>query len=176
MARVSYKEALKAEKVDIEDNFLVVDTIQQGYFNIYKGLHPFKVLKSGEDYAVYPVYWEKHEDKKRMSNGPHPIIRTVDGDVFFVKQTLNDPYNGPDLGKVQSTSKTVEHKVLDAFNVFAQSEFNLGYPEPIHLFITDEKGIGVEDTPVDDFVERDVDGEVIGEEDPVNPEADGDGE
>lgn len=160
MARTTYEEAMDEELLTIEDTFLVIDTIQDGYFNIYKGLHPFRVIKDiTGDYAVYPVFWS---GKKKLTNEPYPIIRTVGEDVFFVKRTLNDPYNGPDLDEVQSNSATTEHKILDAFNVFAQSEFNLGHPNPVHVFIGDEGEVGIEDEAVE-FEQLDLKGEVVTE-------------
>ena len=165
MARIDYLDSKAETTLDIADNFLVIDTIQDGYFNIYKGTHPFRVIKFGEDYAVFPVYWSELEDgEKVMSNEPYPIIRTVGEDVFFVKRTLNDPYNGPELDEVQSSAKTVEHKVMDAFNVFAQSEFNLGHPNPIHIFIADDEEIGLMDDKAEArFVQRDEKGNVVEE-------------
>lgn len=165
MARTEYSKLLGQAKIDIEDKFLVIDTKQDGYFGIFKGVHPYRVVKEGlEDYAVYPVYWT---EENTLTNEPYPIIRTVDGDVFFVKRTTNDPYNGPDLDKVQREAKTVEHKVVNAFNVFAQSEFTLGNPNPIHIFIGDEAEVGVEDEAVT-FEFRDLKGNV------VEPESGGD--
>lgn len=167
MARVKYSEALKDDTLTIVDKFLVIDTIQDGYFNIYKGTHPFRVIKIGEDFGVFPVYWsETEEGKTVLSNEPYPIIRTVGEDVFFVKRTLNDPYNGPELSAVQGSSKKIAHKVLDAFNVFAQSEFNLGVPNPIHIFIGDEEEIGLMDDVVE-FVQRDEKGNIVEVEEPV---------
>lgn len=170
MARLTYSEAIQASTVDIKDKYLVIDTIQDGYFNIYKGLHPFRVVSEGEDLAVYPVYWS---GDNKLTNEPYPIIRTVGEDVFFTKRTTNDPYNGPDLTTVQSNSQTTEHKVLDAFNVFAHDEFTLGYPNPIHVFIGDDEDVevGVEDTPVE-FEFRDLHGNVvdISQEEPEEPE------
>lgn len=158
MARTTYNEALEAGTITIEDKFLVIDTKQDGYFNIYKGLHPFRVVKDADgDYAVYPVYWS---EENKLTNEPYPIIRSIGGDVFFVKRTLNDPYNGPDHETVGDSTAAVEIKILDAFNVFAQSEFNLGYPNPIHVFIGDEAEVGVEDEAVE-FELRDIKGETV---------------
>lgn len=163
MARTKYKDILKDGITDIAGKYLVVDTVQNGFFNIYKGLHPFRVIQdSAGQYAVYPVYWS---DENKLTNEPYPIIRTIDGDVFFVKRTLNDPYNGPQ-GEEVSNDDSLEKRVVDAFNVFAHDEFNLGYPNPIHVFIGDEEEIGVEDKPVD-FEYRNVKGEVV--EEPTGP-------
>jgi len=164
MARVTYTEAMETNSIDILDKFLVIDTVQDGYFNIYKGLHPYRVIGDGEDLAVYPLYWSKDN---KLTNEPYPIIRTVGEDVFFTKRTRNDPYNGPMLDEVQSTSDTIEHKVLDAFNVFASDEFTLGHPNPIHVFIGDEAEVGIEDEPVE-FEFRNIKGDVV-EQKPEEP-------
>lgn len=157
MARVGYRKALEDNTLEIVDKYLVVDTKQDGYFNIYKGAHPFRVveLNSEGDLAVYPTYFT---DKGKLTNEPHPIIRTVGDEVFFVKRTLSDPYNGPELGEVNSSSSLKAHKVLDAFNVFAESEFSLGHPNAIHVFIGDDEEVGIEDAAVE-FEYRDASGE-----------------
>lgn len=172
MARVTYTEALEASNVDIVDKFLVIDTIQDGYFNIYKGLHPYRVIEDNGDLAVYPTHWSEND---ALTNGPYPIIRTIGDDVFFTKQTRNDPYNGPNIIEMKENFASKEHKILDAFNAFVQSEFTLGEPHPIHVFIADGEEIGIEDEPVE-FEFRDLHGNVVEEDEgPELPEVPEDG-
>lgn len=159
MTRINYTEALEENNLDIKDKYLVIDTIQDGYFNIFKGVHPYRVIEDDNDeLAVYPVYWT---GEGKLTNEPHPIIRTLGEDVLFVKRHRNDPYNGPDMDKIlEDVDLTIEHKVLEAFKVFADSEFTLGHPNPIHVFIGDGAEVGITDEPVE-FELRDIHGEIV---------------
>lgn len=144
MTKQTYTEALADDSLALDGKFLMVNTIQDAYTRTYKGNHPYRVVKTGEDYAVYSVY---QTAEHKLVNQKYPIIQT-DGDIiFFTVRTTVDPYNFAYSASEDIKGKNKEKELLHAFNEFIRAEFNFGGPTAYQLFITDD--LFVEDTEVD---------------------------
>lgn len=141
----SFTEAIAEEELVLDGRFLIVDTIQDGYTSTYQGNHPYRVVKTGEDYAVYPVYTNSETGK--LTNEKYPIIET-DGDViFFTVGSTVDPYNFTHFdSKEKVGTQTKEQQILHAFEAFITDEFRLAN---YNLFITSEAQLVTEDTDVE---------------------------
>lgn len=140
----TFTEALAEETLTLDGRFLIVDTIHDGYTSTYKGNHPYRVVKTGLEYAVYPVYTKS--DNGKLTNEKYPIIQT-DGDiVFFTVGSTVDPYNFTHFDQAKKVgTQTKEQQVLHAFEAFIADEFSLGN---YNLFITSEAHLVTEDTDV----------------------------
>lgn len=145
--------------VELTDKYFTVETDQDGYFNIYKGLHPYKIIEEDGDYIVYPTEWDTDGN---LTNKAFPIIRTDDGDVFFIKGDRNDPYNSPNIQEITTEGMSLEKKVLEAFNAYAYSQYTLGQ-NPIYVFVANEFGVGTDDEETN-FVLRDHLGNIVEED------------
>ena len=138
----TFTEAFDEVTLVLDGRFLIVDTIHDGYTSTYKGNHPYRVVKTGAEYAVFPVYTKS--DNGKLTNEKYPIIQT-DGDiVFFTVGSTVDPYNFTHFDEAKKVgTQTKEQQVLHAFEAFISDEFSLGN---YNLFITSEAQLVTEDT------------------------------
>lgn len=145
------KEVLKDvifqdEAVDINNKYLEVKTIADGYTGTHNGVYSYKVVQEGEEYFVYPV--ETDGKGTLITRKKSPIIYT-DGDiVYFVVSTVTEPYEHPIIREEDIKGLDKAKQVLQAFLAFAYDNFTLGV---YNVFFTNtEDAFGVKDSSDED--------------------------
>lgn len=145
------KEVLKDvifqnDSVDINNKYLEVKTISDGYTGTHNGVYSYKVVQEGEEYFVYPV--ETDGKGTLVTRKKSPIIYT-DGDiVYFVVSTVTDPYEHPIIREEDIKGLDKAKQVLQAFLAFAYDNFTLGV---YNVFFTNtEDAFGVKDSSEED--------------------------
>lgn len=134
MAKEQIKDLLAQSTVDLDNKYLTVSTISDGFTGTLDGRHLYHVEKKGQELAVYPVLWSIKEGK--LVHSDDPIIYTEDTAVFFVVRTTVDPYNFPAIQKeVIKATQDKGKQVLQAFLAFADDKFSFGN---YNLFIDSE--------------------------------------
>ncbi|WIW77373.1 hypothetical protein CKA15_162 [Listeria phage cka15] len=133
MAIKNIKDLLKESTVVLDGKYLQARTVTDGFTGTYQGNHSFKVEKTGSNYSVYPMYFDK--DTKQMEKRKDPIIYTDDGEIFFVVRTTVDPYNYPVIEQDFLTGKNTEKQILQAFIAFSADEYSFAN---YNLFINDD--------------------------------------
>lgn len=133
--------------VEIADQNLLVFTNSDGYTGTVKGTYVYAVTKAGEDYKVNELIYDAKTDKAVPSD--EPIIITDGDELFFITNTLKDPYNFATVNNETLTAKdNKEKQVLQAFLAFAEDRFKFGN---YNVFlaedpaITQEEAIGSKD-------------------------------
>lgn len=129
-------------EVNIEDKYLHVPTLSDGYTGTVHGTYVYQVKKEGNDYKVAEVLYDEEKDKTYLSD---EFIIMTDGDIiFFMTRTTSDPYNFPAVSEEKLKDSDVKEKqVLQAFIAFAEDEFKLGV---YNVFLADDPYIyGEED-------------------------------
>lgn len=123
------KEVLKDvifqnDSVDINNKYLEVKTIADGYTGTHNGVYSYKVVQEDSEYFVYPV--ETDGKGTLITRKKSPIIYT-DGDiVYFVVSTVTDPYEHPIIREEDIKGLDKAKQVLQAFLAFAYDNFTLG--------------------------------------------------
>lgn len=136
MVKVYFDEVLEQENPVIQDKFLVVSTVHDGYTNTHLGQYNFKVLLEGEvgkeEYKVFPIYMK---DDGVFVNEKYPVIQT-DGDlVLFSMNTTIDPYGASHIEELEVLEgQSKEKAVLYAFEAYVRDAFALA---KYHLMIAD---------------------------------------
>lgn len=143
------EDVLKPEvkEVQIEDKYLHVPALHDGYTGTVHGTYVYQVTKDGSDYKISEVLYDyEDDDKSYLSDAP--VVMT-DGDIiFFTTRTTKDPYNFPAVSEEELTDSDVKEKqILQAFLAFAEDEFNLG---EYNVFLADDPYIYGEENESDD--------------------------
>lgn len=147
MAKEVLKDVIFQEgKVDINNKYLEVRTIADGYTGTHQGAYAYKVVQEGEEYFVYPI--ETDGKGTLITRKKSPIIYT-DGDVvYFVVSTVTEPYEHPIIREEDIKGLDKAKQVLQAFLAFAYDSFTLGV---YNVFFTDtEDAFSVKDSSEDD--------------------------
>lgn len=147
MAKEVLKDVIfQNESVDINNKYLEVKTIADGYTGTHNGVYSYKVVQEGEEYFVYPV--ETDGKGTLITRKKSPIIYT-DGDiVYFVVSTVTDPYEHPIIREEDIKGLDKAKQVLQAFLAFAYDNFTLGV---YNVFFTNtEDAFGVKDSSEED--------------------------
>ncbi|AVP40461.1 Ig domain containing protein [Staphylococcus phage phiSA_BS1] len=143
MAKEVLKDVIfQNEVVDINNKYLEVKTIADGYTGTHNGVYSYKVVQEGEEYFVYPV--ETDGKGTLITRKKSPIIYT-DGDiVYFVVSTVTEPYEHPVIREEDIKGLDKAKQVLQAFLAFAYDNFTLGV---YNVFFTNtEDAFGVKDS------------------------------
>ncbi|WFG33975.1 Ig-like protein [Staphylococcus phage vB_SauM_JDF86] len=143
MAKEVLKDVIfQNETVDINNKYLEVKTIADGYTGTHNGVYSYKVVQEGEEYFVYPV--ETDGKGTLITRKKSPIIYT-DGDiVYFVVSTVTEPYEHPVIREEDIKGLDKAKQVLQAFLAFAYDNFTLGV---YNVFFTNtEDAFGVKDS------------------------------
>lgn len=120
--------------VELDGKYLVVSTLSDGYTGTVQGAYAYEVKKSGTDYKVSELIYDK--GKNKFTPADAPIIMTDDDTIFFVTRTLIDPYNYPVISEATVKAHEVKEKqVLQAFIAFAEDRFKLGV---YNVFLADD--------------------------------------
>lgn len=147
MAKEVLKDVIfQNESVDINNKYLEVKTIADGYTGTHNGVYSYKVVQEGEEYFVYPV--ETDGKGTLITRKKSPIIYT-DGDiVYFVVSTVTEPYEHPIIREEDIKGLDKAKQVLQAFLAFAYDNFTLGV---YNVFFTNtEDAFGVKDSSDED--------------------------
>ncbi|BCG66326.1 hypothetical protein [Staphylococcus phage vB_SsapH-Golestan101-M] len=143
MAKEVLKDVIfQNESVDINNKYLEVKTIADGYTGTHNGVYSYKVVQEDGEYFVYPV--ETDGKGTLVTRKKSPIIYT-DGDiVYFVVSTVTDPYEHPVIREEDIKGLDKAKQVLQAFLAFAYDNFTLGV---YNVFFTNtEDAFGVKDS------------------------------
>lgn len=139
--RLTLKEVLDNGTTIVDSNLFIVDTLHDGYFNIAEGSLAYLVIAEDvNNLAVHPVRARLNNEtgeatfNKAEARRNNPVIRVIDGDVFFVANTRIDPYNTSVAFKVEQGAN-VNEKLIDAFIAFAYDNFNYG-ERPYYQYYT----------------------------------------
>nr|DAI05892.1 MAG TPA: hypothetical protein [Herelleviridae sp.] len=109
-------------QVDIADQFIVTSALSDGYTGTVHGNYVYKVTKTGTDYKVNELIYDAKKNEYTPSD--EPIIITDDNEIFFITNTLKDPYNFATVNAVELVATDVKEKqVLQAFIAFAEDRF-----------------------------------------------------
>lgn len=143
MAKEILKDVIfQEESVSIENKYLEVKTIADGYTGTHKGVYSYKVVKEGEEFFVYPV--ETDGKGTLITRKKAPIIYTEGDVVYFVVSTVTDPYEHPIIREEDIKGLDKGKQVLQAFLAFAYDNFTLGVYNV--FFTSTEDAFGVKDS------------------------------
>lgn len=147
MAKEVLKDVIfQEDKIDINNKYLEVKTIADGYTGTHQGAYSYKVVQEEGEFFVYPV--ETDGKGTLVTRKKSPIIYT-DGDVvYFVVSTVTEPYEHPIIREEDIKGLDKAKQVLQAFLAFAYDNFTFGV---YNVFFTDsEDAFGVKDSSEDD--------------------------
>lgn len=147
MAKEILKDVIfQEEPVSIENKYLEVKTIADGYTGTHNGVYSYKVVKEGLEFFVYPV--ETDGKGTLITHKKSPIIYTEGDVVYFVVSTVTDPYEHPIIREEDIKGLDKAKQVLQAFLAFAYDNFTLGVYNV--FFTSTEDAFGVKDSDVND--------------------------
>ena len=122
----------------------VVDTNHFGYFNIPKGTEQYLVLEEDGDLSIHKVEAEYNEEgviafDVKKAKEVDPIIRVIDGDVFYTSKARQDPYQ-LHFNEISADApgETVD-KVVDAFKHFVEGNYSTGNAPYITYYEGDQE-------------------------------------
>lgn len=140
----------------------VVGTRHFGYYCIPKGFDQYYVIEEGGDLSIHKVEAE-YDDlgdivfdiAKAKENAP--IIRVIDGDVFYTSMARQDPYQHH-FHEISSEApgETID-KVIDAFSNFVKGNYQTGTRPYIAYYRGDlnyDTGIVTINGPVEEEAEE----------------------
>lgn len=120
--------------VDIADQFIIAPALSDGYTGTVHGNYVYKITKTGTDYKVNELIYDSK--KNEFTPSDEPIIITDDNEIFFITNTLADPYNFAIVNAVKLVETDIKEKqVLQAFIAFAEDRFKFAN---YNVFLADD--------------------------------------
>ena len=156
--RNSIEELRGVTDVELGGTLFVVNVDRFGYHNIPTGTEQYLVIEEGGDLAIHRVDASFGEDRgivfeveDAVKNAP--VIRVIDGDVFYTSKARQDPYQQYFNEITAEETGSTTDKVLDAFTSFVKGNYSTGSEPYITYYdgdIDHETGAVIVNGPVEE--------------------------